>query len=221
MCTTVNSVRDIILPKSIHTTTNLKKKSIIGNISDNDSGYDYLKTFYQIIVICNTEILHIMSFFKKLFGREVSHVDWEVVKHAENVYPESSITILLLTLPNGLKGTGWVNMAYRKYEFKEFCPYHVRISVDFHDQVAEENPDLDMGEIEDFFSDELQKICICHMISRQVSEVGMEIDCYVEADESVEQILRKLSLDENRLVSFTYKIDFDPKWKKVRYLFNV
>lgn len=78
-----------------------------------------------------------------------------------------------------------------------------------------------MGEIEDFFSDELQKICIYHMISRRMSEVGMEIDCYVEADESVEQILRKLSLADNRFVSFSYKIYFDPKWKKVRYLFNV
>ncbi|UZJ64656.1 hypothetical protein OKW96_20325 [Sphingobacterium sp. KU25419] len=217
----MNFVKATTLQRSIHTTTNLKRKSIIGSISDNDSGYDSLKTFYQIIVICSIEILHMMSFFKKLFGSEVSYVDWETVKHAEKVYPESSITILLLTLPNGLKGTGWVDMAYRKYEFKVFCPYHVSISVDFHDHVAKENPDLDMGEIEDFFSDELQKICICHMISRQVSEVGMEIDCYVEADESVEQILRKLSLDENRLVSFTYKIDFDPKWKKVRYLFNV
>lgn len=162
-----------------------------------------------------------MSFFKKLFGSESSQADWETVKHSEKVYPENSITLLLLTMPNGLQGTGWVDMAYHKYEFKEFCPYHVRISVDFTDQVAEENPDLDMGEIEDFFFDELQKIYICHFISRLISDIGMDVECYVEEDEPVEQILRKLSLAENRFVSFTYKIDFDPKWKKVRHLFNV
>ncbi|WP_400260876.1 hypothetical protein ACFX5U_12400 [Sphingobacterium sp. SG20118] len=160
------------------------------------------------------------SFFKKLFARKISPVDWEIVKYSEKVYPENSITLLLLTMPNGSKGTGWVDMAYRKYEFKEFCPYHVRISVDFTDQVADDNADLDMGEIEDFFSDELKKICICHIISRVVSEIGMDIDYYVEVDEPIEQYLRKLSLAKNIFVSFTYKIDFDPKWKKVSHLFN-
>lgn len=52
------------------------------------------------------------SFFKRLFGREVSHIDWEIVKYSEKVYPENLITLLLLTMPNGSKGTGWVDMAY-------------------------------------------------------------------------------------------------------------
>lgn len=155
-----------------------------------------------------------VNFFKKLFGSEASHVDWELVRSSDKVYPKNSITLLLLTMPNGSKGTGWVDMAYRKYKFKEFCPYHIRI-------IVEENTDLDMGEIEDFFSDELQKICIYHIISRRMSEVGMDMDCYVEVDESVEQYLRKISLAENRFVSFSYQIDFDPKWNNVSHLFNL
>lgn len=42
-------------------------------------------------------------------------------------------------MQNGKLGTGWVDKSYRKYEFKEFCPYHIGISIDLTDKVAENN----------------------------------------------------------------------------------
>jgi len=78
-----------------------------------------------------------------------------------------------------------------------------------------------MGTIEDFFSDELKMIGICHLVSRLVSERGMEIQCYSEENEPIEQFLRKVSSAENRLVSFNHEIDYDPKWKRVNRLLNL
>ena len=162
-----------------------------------------------------------MNFLKKLFGNEPPAVDWETVKDSDNVYPKHSFTLLKLTMANGELGTGWVDKAYKKYEFKEFCPYHIKISIDLTDQVAEDNPDLDMGTIEDFFSDELKGICVCHLVSRLVSVKGMDIYCYLEKDEPIEQFLNKVSLAENRLMTFTYETDFDPKWKLVNQLLSL
>lgn len=124
-------------------------------------------------------------------------------------------------MPNGELGTGWVDKSYRKYEFKEFCPYHIGISIDLTDRIAKNNPDLAMGTIEDFFSDELKRICVCHFVSRLVSDKGMEIQCYSEENEPIEQFLRKVSSGENRLVSFNHEIDYDPKWKRVNRLLNL
>lgn len=162
-----------------------------------------------------------MNFLNKFFGNKPPVVDWETVKYSDQIYPKHSFTLLKLTMQNGKLGTGWVDKSYRKYGFKEFCPYHIGISIDLTDKVAENNPDLDMGTIEDFFSDELKRICICHLVSRLVSDRGMEIECYSEENEPIEQFLKKVSLAENRLVSFTYEIDFDPKWKQVNTLLNI
>ena len=162
-----------------------------------------------------------MNFLKKIFGNEPPVVNWEKVKNSDKVYPKHSFTMLKLTMANGELGTGWVDKAYKKYDLKEFCPYHTKISIDLTNQVAEDNPDLDMGTIEDFFSDELKGICVCHLVSRLVSDKGMDIECYVEMDEPVEQYLRKVSLAEDSLVTFTYKIDFDPKWKRVNRLLSL
>lgn len=162
-----------------------------------------------------------MSFLNKLFGSKPPVIDWEKVKYSDQMYPKHSFTLLKLKMPNGELGTGWIDKAYKKYEFKVFCPYHIKISIDLTDQVVEDNPDLDMGTIEDFFSDELKRICVFHLVSRLASDKGMEIQCYTEENEAIEQFLRKVRLAENRLVTFTYEIDFDPKWKRVNRLLSL
>ena len=162
-----------------------------------------------------------MNFLNKFFGNKPSVVDWEVVKYSEQISPKHSFTLLKLTMQNGMLGTGWVDKLYRMYEFKQFCPYHIVISIDLTDKVAENNPNLDMGTMKDVFLDELKKICICHLVSRLVSDGGMEIQCYSEEDEPIEQFLRKVSSAENRLVSFNHQIDYDPKWKRVNRLLNL
>ncbi|MNI77512.1 hypothetical protein D3C87_1056010 [compost metagenome] len=123
-------------------------------------------------------------------------------------------------MPNGKPGTGWVDKAFSKYEFKEFCPYHIRISIDLTDKIAEDNPDLDMGAIEDFFLDGLKKMCICHLVSRLAADKGIDMLFYAEKDAPVAQFLTMSAQSEDRFVSFTYKIDFDPKWRKVDKLLN-
>lgn len=69
-----------------------------------------------------------------------------------------------------------------------------------------------MGTIEDFFTDELNKICICHMVSRFVSENGIDIMLYAEQEEPVIEYMEKIRNDANRFVSFKYALIYDPRW---------
>jgi hypothetical protein len=71
---------------------------------------------------------------------------------------------------------------------------------------------LDMGMIEDFFIDELRKVCIAHIIARVVTEKGMNIEMYLELKEPAMKHLKAILNDPNRPVSFKFEVKDDPKW---------
>ncbi|MCX2575364.1 hypothetical protein [Pedobacter sandarakinus] len=121
-------------------------------------------------------------------------------------------------MKNGEMGTGWVDKSYKNYNYKEFCPYNIQIEIDLTDEIAINNSDLDMGTIEDFFSDTLNKICICHLVSRLVSDKGMDIIIYAELERPTTQYLEKIKNDANRIISFNYKSFHDPRWTKIKKL---
>lgn len=160
----------------------------------------------------------ILKLLDRLFKRQFPIIDWQLVKESNKVYPESSFTLLKITTSSGRFGTGWVDKAYTRYEYKKFCPYHVLITVNLTDHIAENNPDIDMGTIEDYFSEPLKQICTFHMVSRVVTDEGMDIEGYLELDESAENFLTAKSQAEDRLVTFSYKINFDPNWKLSKLL---
>ena len=70
-----------------------------------------------------------------------------------------------------------------------------------------------MGTIEDYFWESLKKICVFHMVSRLVTDEGMEIEGYLEIDKLAENFLKVKSQAEDRLVSFAFSISFDPLCK--------
>lgn len=162
-----------------------------------------------------------MKLFDNLFGRKIPIANWEEIKFSNKLYPKHSFTILRLKTSNGEVGTGWVDKAYKEYHYKQFCPYHISIQIDLSDPIAEKKPDLDMGTIEDFFSEELKKISVCHMVARLCSHKGMDVEIYVDNEAPVSTFLTKTQKDENRLFTFDYQTEVDPKWKKVNKLLSL
>jgi hypothetical protein len=162
-----------------------------------------------------------LKLLDKLFGKETQIFNWQEAKEPDILYPKHSFSLLKLKTLSGEIGTGWIDKAYKKYEYKQFCPYHIMLNIDLTDKVAESNPDLDMGTIEDFFSEELRNICVCHMISRLASDKGMEIELYVEQEFAINKFLTKTQEGESRQVTFNYEISYDPKWKKVNKLLSL
>ncbi len=160
-----------------------------------------------------------MNILKQLFGKKEEHPTWEQAKSNNLAYPQESISLVSLKIKSSI-GTGWIDKAYLKYPYKTNCRYNVLIEIDLSDEVAN-NPDLDMGTIEDFFIDELRNFTIAHAISRFVTGDGMIMEFYVENNSNTDSFLMKTSSDPNRLFSFTYEINEDPGWLAVRPLLEM
>jgi hypothetical protein len=74
--------------------------------------------------------------------------------------------------------------------------------------------ELDMGTIEDYFTDILKKECVVHLVSRIATDYGMIMDFYIDNPDFAHQTLEKLSDSEAKLVEFGCGFNHDPKWKE-------
>lgn len=161
-----------------------------------------------------------MGLFDKIFGKNKAVLPWDDIKNTDKVYPENSITLFTLQTKNG-PGTGWVDKGYIKYPYKKNCRYNFLIKVDLTDEIAEKNPDLDMGTIEDFFTDELRKIGVAHIVGRLVTDKGLNIEMYLEKLEEPQSHLEFLSKKADRLFSFEIESNEDPWWLAIRGLMKL
>ncbi|MDF4202233.1 DUF695 domain-containing protein [Maribacter sp. SA7] len=159
-----------------------------------------------------------MGIFDKIFG---SSIDWNEIKNTTHVYPKDSISLLQLTTESGAIGTGWINKGYQDYKYKKFTPYNFLIVVNLADDIAEANSELNMGTIEDFFTDEMRKIGVAHIVARVVTDEGLNIEMYIENVKDSYEKLQEFIEDPKRLVTFNVEVNEDPKWRAVRDLMNI
>jgi hypothetical protein len=152
-----------------------------------------------------------MGLFDKLFGK-ANTINWEEIRETEIVYPKSSVSLLALSDLNGEVLTGWIDLAYEAYEFKKYCPVNFLIKIDLTDEIAAQNPDLDMGYIEDFILEESRKFGIAHMVARLTTDKGMNIEMYADNAQKVLEHLWAISQDTDRLFTFEIDANKDAKW---------
>ncbi len=138
--------------------------------------------------------------------------DWRDIKSTGLVYPSPEISLFVLKTENGSPATGWVNNAYLDYPYKEHAPYNFLIMVDLTQPNPIETAHLDMGTIEDYFVNELRNICVAHIVGRLVTDVGLNIEMYLETLEAPMEHLQTLGESPNRLVHFVCEINEDPEW---------
>ncbi len=147
-----------------------------------------------------------------LLNRKWRLIDWDSIKLSDKVYPEGSVALFVFQTKSGQPATGWIDKSYKKYKYKAYCPFNILIHVDFTDSIAENNPELDMGSVEDYFSENLRKIGIAHIVARLVTDKGMDIEFYVEKETDSVKYLNDLKENKDRLVSFEFEAMEDPKW---------
>jgi hypothetical protein len=161
-----------------------------------------------------------MGLFGKLYGKSGGIPRWNEIKDTAKVYPKNSISIIQFKLKDKL-GTGWIDKAYVDYPYKINCPYSFLIKVDLTDSIGQKRPDLDMATIEDYFVNELRKICVTHIVARLVTETGLNIEMYLEKGDEVLKYLQTLSKNPERLVSFDFQASNDPKWESIKGLMQL
>ncbi len=145
----------------------------------------------------------IVDFFKK--------VDWNVVKQTTAVYPQNSFSLVMGKTDNGKVATGWINLAYKDYNFKKFCPYNFQLSIEIDNNKSQQ---VDIEYVENYFIDKLQKVCIVHAVSRMMIDDGMIMDFYIDNVDLAEKTFNELYQDPTKLVEFGCAINFDPRWEE-------
>ena len=151
-----------------------------------------------------------MGIFDFITGKK-DNTNWNEIRVTDEVYPSNSISIVMVTSESGKPATGWVDLGYRDYQYKKYCPFNLQFNIWIDESTPE---DLDMGTIEDYFTDILKKECVVHRVARVATDFGMIMDLYVDNPEFVQATLAELSESKDKLVEFGCGFNNDPKWKE-------
>lgn len=149
----------------------------------------------------------ILGFFK---GNN-DKINWKEIRLTDAVYPTNSISIIMTETESGKPATGWVDLGYKKYAYKKYCPFNLQFNIWIDETTSEE---VDMGTIEDYFTNILKGECIVHIVSRVATDFGMIMDLYIDNPEFAQKILGELSESDKKLVEFGCGFNNDPKWKE-------
>lgn len=148
-------------------------------------------------------------------------MNWEEVKlDNRKVYPTNSITIFMMDTENGKPATHWVDKAYKNYEFKGECMFNCYVSIDLTDDFNSQKEDLDFAEIEAYFTTQLRKVCVCHLVARITTDTGINLELYVDNVEDAINKFNEIEQDANRLVNFNCEINDDENWENVAGILN-
>lgn len=146
---------------------------------------------------------------------------WEEVKtDSQKVYPQSSITVFLMDTEQGKPATHWVDKAYKEYSYKEFCPFNCLVSIDLGDAFNVSKGNMDIVEVENYFKDELRKVCVCHLLARVTTDHGFDIELYVDDVERALEKFEELAQNPGRLLNFNCEITEDSDWENIEGLLH-
>lgn len=148
-------------------------------------------------------------------------MNWEAIKSdAQKIYPANSITVFMMNTESGKPATHWVDKAYKNYPFKNECMFNCYISVDLTDEWNAQKQDLDVSDIENYFTSNLRAVCVCHIVARITTDNGLNIELYVDDVEKAINQLNELEEDANRLIHFSCEISDDENWENVAEILN-
>jgi len=161
-----------------------------------------------------------LTLLGRLFGSNRT-AEWNMIKSSDELYPAGPIAILQIKSKKSGFLTGWINKGYKDYPYKTFCKQNFLIKVNFQDSRTTSETNPDMATVEEYFCDNLRKLCVSHLVARLTTDDGLNLEMYLENKDAGMIALLNLSNDPNRLVSFSYENNYDPDWDAVQGLFQL
>lgn len=150
-----------------------------------------------------------------LFKNKNKEESWENIKASGKAFPKTIITLASFTNEDDQEINAWINTGYKNYPYKEYCVTLGVLNVDFEDMNG-----LDYGEVQEYFDKELNKVCVTHLISRLLTEDGIEILFYFEDLAKINEKLDELYEMENKKVDFSCSLRKDAEWETVEDMLN-
>ena len=155
-----------------------------------------------------------------IFKPNNEKADCQSFKDATDIYPQNSISVIMVQTDSGKPATGWVDLGYTDYKFKKCCPFNLQFNIEISENDIESGS-LDFGKIEDYFVDELKKGCIAHPVARVATDFGFIMDIYVDNPDFATKKLTEMYADPEKLVAFGCGFNHDPKWKEYKRIANL
>lgn len=148
-----------------------------------------------------------------LFKKEKKSIDCNSIKDSTDLYPKSSISVVLVQTDSGKPSTGWIDLAYVDYGYKKCFPFNLQFNIEIPEN-QKDSDKLEIETIEEYFVNELKKGCITHLIARVGTDFGLIMDMYIDNVHFASKKLAEMYEDPNKLVEFGCGFNKDPKWKE-------
>ncbi|MGJ8684266.1 MAG: hypothetical protein ACSHWW_06565 [Nonlabens sp.] len=134
---------------------------------------------------------------------------WQEIKAAGKAFPQEKVALVAVTI-DGEPRTGWINTGYKNYPHKEYCETMSVLTVEFEDMNGVSEQDIQL-----YFIEEMNKVCVSHMISRIPTDFGIEMLFYFEDREKALAKFNELYESEDKLVDFGCSLQSDPEWETI------
>lgn len=155
------------------------------------------------------------SFLSSLFGSN------EPKGSAGFVYPSESFSILQADIDDKTV-IGTINQAYKNYERKGDFPWCLQVSIALSQDTLQDNglPNEDEKNIandtEDTLMAGIKKITTAHYVGHTYFDGYLDIFVYLANPKEVHEYLQKLVNANDLSRGFSYEINEDPEWARVR-----
>lgn len=146
-------------------------------------------------------------------------MNWDEIKLSKDIYPANSITVFLMDTSGGKPATHWVDKVYQNYPYKKECMFNCLITVDFTDEFNSRQQ-LDVADIEHYFTAQLRAVCVCHLVARITTDNGINLELYVDDVENAIAKLNELEDSTDKFIHFDCEISDDEDWENVAGILN-
>jgi hypothetical protein len=163
----------------------------------------------------------IFSLIRMLLPTGKGRKEWNNVRLTDGAFPQSSIALIRMKSKSGGILTGWVNKGYVNYKYKRFCPTNCLVKVDLTDPRLQNDPEVDMGTVEEYFKERLSSAGVIHLVCRLCTEYGMDMEFYIEDVWAVVAAFKKMEMNPKYPLTFKYEFNDDPDWHAISGLFNL
>lgn len=143
-------------------------------------------------------------------------MNWEEIKlDNKKIYPTNSITVFMMDTESGKPAMHWVDKVYKNYEYKNQCKFNCYIIVDLTDHFNSKKQNIEIIDIENYFKTQLREVCVCHLVARITTDIGINLELYIDDVEKAIHKFNELEENADRLVNFSCEINDDENWENV------
>jgi len=143
-------------------------------------------------------------------------------KQDSQIFPPENFSVIKAVSKDGRLFIGSMNMSYKNYALKNKYPWCLMLSLVFDTTRLVKNNMPDSEDISIAYTQEdslvyhIKKITTAHYIGHLFNDGFLDIYCYLDDPEQVHAFLQSTANDTKWKLPFSWEINNDPNWDRVK-----